>query len=1373
MNILTPRLSLIVLSAWLCVVPLRAANETYSVWDGTTAPVTPEGKTYHIKSAAQLAWIAEQNDAKDGFKGCTVILDENIDLNGSDRRLVWTPIGSAAHPFTGVFDGQHKLIRGLYSVAAEAGIGIFGYVGKDGTKVNIHDLGISGGCLIAFEQTRVGTLVGVCGGKIERCWSMAEIAMSGDVTGGLIGELLAGGSLTDAYCCSHIRNAGDTIGVIVGMNAGAITRTYSTGYAENGCAFVGYSTDDATYKKCYYDRKLYYQEPGIITSGLAAVNDTYEMFDCMKSALYWKTSSHSSTQAGCYPQLKDFVGTDASKLSTAYVLVDTELTSPINHANDLTEPFRVDISDGIQWRTQRVADEEWIQFTEGSDIVEVVRPCSETDVLANATYNDEQKTVYFRPRRLDDFRPGTFMAQNNREIPVCFGEDVDLGKYMLCEPVDTLRSKNGFGTNYYMVIRYGLDANANNAEYVMDTLKYELPEDDYLAWCTSSGTGIKGDSAGHFVLRAFVHDERCVTDWTECKAKIRYNVLPALEPGIIPTRHDTLYLDRNNTASLTIQSLTPASGGSGRYGYAWRNSKDGDEITGFSPEVDLTYTFHEPADKLEFWRAVTDSTDCEKKVAGCYTVTVFSALDAGKVEVKTNNAANDKLLLCSLAEAKAYKIDATKATGGSGKYLYQWYLKTADGWQAIDKATGEDFVLSTITLQTGKDYTFARKVQDDTRFTDWTMSEGQQTIYILDELQGGAIVSAWDTLCLSADGKITVTVTGKTPATGGYGKYRYSLRKTPDGEDLVSSTNGTLTYTVKSTAKKLSLYRYVTDETECGGKLSEGVYIVTILNEFTPGAIDVEQTDDAGKLIYCTVDEAKTHTIHASAPTGGSGTYNYQWYTLAGGNLTELAGATTADLALSSITLNAGTDYTFVRQVRDVKGCATDWIRTANRQHVHIMAALDAGAIDGGDRGAQCLLPDNPWAEIKITELRKASGETALSYRWMRISEDGSEEQISTQPELSLNWRINSSNRGKTYTYVRYVSQEGCSWMRSEGTVTERYGITYSGERHISICVSQLPYTMDWYDSKGTKYSHTFENDGEWKVTDNYSPGGCPADTTIYVHVAQRPEISGLDEAQFCQTESRITIGYDQTKGEADMFVIRYSDDLAKQMGSKDTVGAIINEGVIVIRNVPPLPEGNYYVDVQVGISSGSYKLDDIECYSSVTRVTIKPTLGGYVHSKFSRVLYVDNNPDNGEVPAPKLHFKAYQWYKNGVTVEGQTGQYYEEKGNELRGVYHVMLTDDNGNKYRSCDIIMPEDEYVSQAAPTAVHPVPVNAGDPVSIACMGGKAEICSSAGEVVLTTDCPDERVTVNAPHTPGIYYVRITHGDGTTLTEKLIVK
>ncbi len=1374
-----------VLLCVLCVVGvLRSENEVYDVWDdkNPVATVTPVGTTYTVTSAAELAWIAEQNDAQNGYAGKTIVLAANIDLNGSNRRLVWTPIGTSEKPFQGKFKGNNHLVRGMISIDAEDGVGLFGYVGVNG---EISGIGISGGSLdrpssiVAAYQRRVGALAGVCAGSISECWSMAEIAMSSNVTGGLVGELQSTGRMTDTYCSALVRNAGDTVGVLVGMNAGQITRSYTTGYAKNGCAFVGYSQASAQYEKCYFDRKLYYQEPGAVSNGLTGIDDIREMFRCMNTDVtHWKSANDM------YPQLRGFAGMDASRLSVAPVYIDTDETDPINHANDLTVDFRVDIAGGaIVWKTQELAGADWIIFRSGDANVGVIRPCTETDVISNATYRGERRTVYFRPRRVDDLKPGRFFNSSDKDASeVCFAKELVYSDAIRNNSGE-IKSRDGFGKHHYLVVRYGYDANLSGDKwYELDTLPEIIGDDELLEWHATGS--LLCDSAGQFMLRLFVHDDRCVPDWTPCEGQVIYTVLPELKPGEITTRWDTLYLDGKGYATINIPETEAASGGQGTLSYSWLLSQDpsGKRING-AAGASLNYTgWTEVTDKQEIYRYVKDGTKCDGKLSdGVFTITVFDKFREGALN-QENTPGLTKRVFCTMDDAKEHIITASPASGGSTRHLYQWYMQVGKSAAApINGATGHNLPLKGINLVVGTEYTFYRMAKDDTRFTTWTQSGVTQVILVADELNPGVIPTKHDTLVLDNNSRAVLTITEQTPATKGSGEYSYAWRNTKDGEDIANTgVKSDLTYTFNSPTTAQTFYRHVTDGTPCGDAISEGVYTVTVFEPLNAGLVSAETDWGADRKSFCSVEAAKTFTVIADDAEGGSGTYMYQWYMISGKDTTAISGATSINLPLSKATLSAGHEYIFIRQAKD-NTRFTQWTQCSGMQKIYILRELDPGAIESKDLGRQCVDPEDPTAYTYINQIQPASGEDELEYRWLRIN--GTQETVlplETTQSLNYYRYIYSSNTNITYTYVREVRQGNCEWVRSKGQVTESYGIKSKGEIVRTICDFNLPYTMHWKDSKGNDFSYTFKTGGEnerWTVTDAYSANGCQADTVITLSVVQQPKISTEEtEAKFCQNENELTITYTQEAGDADIFKITYSDALAKVMGTKDTTGHIITPGRITITGVPPLPdEEGMSLDIRVGASGEATDVSEVECNTDRIHVSIESRLGGYLHSKFSRMLFVDNNPENGAVnQTPKLHFTNYEWYKNGHHLSTHDGeQYYHENGQELNGVFYVILTDDRGTKYKSCELVMPDESVSVAAVMHVIYPVPVGAGEPLSIHANRSVALIISTTGEAVMRVECTDDETVVQAPRIPGIYYVRITADDGKVTTEKLIVK
>jgi hypothetical protein len=233
---------------------------------------------------------------------------------------------------------------------------------------------------------------------------------------------------------------------------------------------------------------------------------------------------------------------------------------------------------------------------------------------------------------------------------------------------------------------------------------------------------------------------------------------------------------------------------------------------------------------------------------------------------------------------------------------------------------------------------------------------------------------------------------------------------------------------------------------------------------------------------------------------------------------------------------------------------------------------------------------------------------------------------------------------------------------------------------------------------------------------------------------------------------------------------VTYSPDLAAFIGVTGAIGTILTKNTVVLKNIPPIGTGDFYIDLQLGYSDDG--TDAGVCFSEAHRMQLYFSLGGYVHSKYDRVLFVDNNPDNNLIPgaAEKLKFVAYQWYRNGAKLEGMTNQYYHEGGKQLNGVYYVQLTAEDGREYRSCDVeIVPTAGNAPQR--TAVYPVPVGAGEPFTVEAEG-TVHIYSFSGECVTRAEV-NGTTSLTAPRVTGLYQVQIIAPDGTVDIHKLIVK
>ena len=774
------------------------------MWDGTTKPAMSGPTVYTVTSAAELAWLAEQDE---DFNGATIVLQANIDLNGQ----VWKPIGTAAKPFKGTFKGKGHLIKGLRLFNATDGVGLFGHVGSGAT---IDSLGISGGALVAKNKRRIGTIAGVCSGVINQCWSMAEIAVAGNVVGGLVGEMGAAGHITDSYYAGLILNANDTIGGIAGRNNhGSFTRVFSTGYAKNGKALVGIDLY-GIYNDCHYDRKLYYQQSGLINDPQTPIDVTSVMFGLFNGNAAW------SNAADRYPVLSAFANTDAALLSAAPMLIEESETNPVNHANDLTLDFTVSTANGtITWTCEDQSATRWIKIN-GSQVT-VTRPCTETDVLVDKTLNDELHIVYMRPRRTEDMLAGTFISYdpeiNERDTILFFCYDGE-GNAKLSVYSEMELAERGWlaeGSDYtYQVERWVIN-DASGDTTVLDTLLRNADTDSYRTWYNHAEINLT--QPGHFILRSFVKDG-CVNAWVENESGVEYVVFEQFVPGEIVSDIDTVILDvvpyLANASSLSV-----STGGNGEIVYWWMLDKDGvmDTIEDPSPTALnlINYPITE-AGTYRFTRGTMDEAcytpNFMLSALGEYIVRAFLPLDPGEVTPATDTT------FCTVDDAKAAAITASKASGGitDKGYSYQWYLVNGTDSTAIAGATGQNLSLGNLTLQAGKDYTFVRKAWDNTHFTRWTVSRAQRTIHIMATLHPGAITNgALDDYCAPFDAtnstQITINVAEVTAATGDNNlQYRWICNN--GSSDKVVGSDVSLSYQVRLgdvLGKTLTFYREV------------------------------------------------------------------------------------------------------------------------------------------------------------------------------------------------------------------------------------------------------------------------------------------------------------------------------------------------------------------------------------------------------------------------------------------------------------------------------------------------------------------------------------------------------------------------------------
>lgn len=287
--------------------PVLAWMLSLDVWVGDrSVPKQNASGTYLISEPSELAWFAalvngnlsgvEANPSANATVTDDLLMNINV-FDDTFTTLEWTPIGTSAHPYKGIFNGGGYNIAGLYttSTSGENGtnVGLFGYV-EGGTVTNtvVLDGRISG-----IEN--VGGIVGYVGKDSSVLNCSCESEVSGDrMVGGIVGNLASSASSVATSSMlgsvvgtnysddkSMLSNVGGVVGYsnrgsvnrcfnyatinaplarfvggIVGYNAnGSLTNSYCTASLVSGNVtvggIVGYN-GNGTVKYCYVSSKV-------------------------------------------------------------------------------------------------------------------------------------------------------------------------------------------------------------------------------------------------------------------------------------------------------------------------------------------------------------------------------------------------------------------------------------------------------------------------------------------------------------------------------------------------------------------------------------------------------------------------------------------------------------------------------------------------------------------------------------------------------------------------------------------------------------------------------------------------------------------------------------------------------------------------------------------------------------------------------------------------------------------------------------------------------------------------------------------------------------------------------------------------------------
>lgn len=189
-----------------------AGGAVYSGGDGK------ESDPYQLGSTSDLVLLC---DTPSDWGKCFTLTGD-IDLDGTSL----TPIGNAADPFTGSFDGSGHVIRnGKVAVSGNEYAGLFGCLGMGS---GVRNLGVE--AVSVTGTLFVGGLAGYNeGGTILACFTTGAVAgaAGGSDVGGLVGCNVLG-TIGSCYATGTVTGA-TCVGGLAGTNYGSILSCSATG----------------------------------------------------------------------------------------------------------------------------------------------------------------------------------------------------------------------------------------------------------------------------------------------------------------------------------------------------------------------------------------------------------------------------------------------------------------------------------------------------------------------------------------------------------------------------------------------------------------------------------------------------------------------------------------------------------------------------------------------------------------------------------------------------------------------------------------------------------------------------------------------------------------------------------------------------------------------------------------------------------------------------------------------------------------------------------------------------------------------------------------------------------------------------------------
>ncbi len=333
-----------------------------------------------------------------------------------------------------------------------------------------------------------------------------------------------------------------------------------------------------------------------------------------------------------------------------------------------------------------------------------------------------------------------------------------------------------------------------------------------------------------------------------------------------------------NTSSISSGSITATS---------WKFG-DGNTSTATSPS-----NMYATSGSYSVTISSTSNNGCRDTVV--QSVNVLTELMAGSIT-------GDSSICYSTASGVVSEV--TAASGSAGTYQYQWQSSADNAtWSDISGATSASYTPGVLTSTTY----YRRAVTTNVGCGPSYTSSVKVTVY--DKLVAGTIGSN-QTICYNT----TPASIGQTATPiGGDGTWTYQWEESTNGTTWMNIAGATNTSYVPGNLKTTTYYRLMATGGKSCGMVTSNTITITVYDDLTAGVVGNDHS-----VCPQSPADAINQTV---TPTGGDGTYTYQWQESTDKiTWTNVTGATSANFN-STTGITVRTYYR--RNTTSGSGCGT------------------------------------------------------------------------------------------------------------------------------------------------------------------------------------------------------------------------------------------------------------------------------------------------------------------------------------------------------------------------------------------------------------------------------------------------------------------